>query len=107
MNQRPTRKLTKEEESVVEELYRRKNRFEPYCGYVTTTIPVPMRSTDGSDNGPWPKKIIPAGQTLKIVMVSRFGDCGLTDNLNADYGYGVRIDWEDAAMSNIRLTQEP
>jgi hypothetical protein len=60
---------------------------------------------DGN-GGPWnnPDRIIPVGQTLKIVMVSRFGDAGLTDNLKADYGYSVRLDWEDAAMTNIRLT---
>ena len=28
---------------------------------------------------------IPAGSTLKIVMVSRFGDCGLTDDMTASH----------------------
>ena len=103
---RPTRKLTAEETAVVEELYRRKNRHGSCHGYITTAAPVPMGSKDGK--GPWggnPARIIPAGQTLKIVMVSRFGDAGLTDNLEADYGYEVRLDWEDAAMKDIRLTR--
>jgi hypothetical protein len=41
------------------------------------------------------------------VMVSRFGDCGLTDDLAADNGYGLRLDWEDAAMTDIRKTKVP
>lgn len=51
--------------------------------------------------------LVPKGSTLKVVMVSRFGDCGLTDDLETDYGYGLRLDWEDAAMTDIRETKEP
>lgn len=101
---RTLRRLTIAEQEVKAELYRRKKARELPHGYVTTTAPVPMGSTDGK--GPWngnPKKIIPPGTTLKIVMVSSMGDCGLTDDLNADVGYQVRLDWEDAAMTNIRL----
>jgi hypothetical protein len=32
-----------------------------------------------------------AGQRVKIVMVSRFGDVGITDDLLADNGYGARV----------------
>lgn len=105
--ERTKRQLTAEENAVVDELYRRKQRHEMTHGYVTTTEPVPMGSKD--DKGPWggnPDRIIPPGTTLKIVMVSRFGDAGLTDRLDADYGYDVRLDWEDAAMKDVRLTKD-
>mgnify|MGYP003704718659 CR=1 FL=1 len=46
----------------------------------------------------------PAGTTLKIVMVSRFGDCGLTDDLNAEFGYHVRIDLDSPGIRNLRWT---
>lgn len=32
-----------------------------------------------------------AGQTVKVVMVSRFGDCGITDRLDAEHGYDARV----------------
>lgn len=72
--ERAKRKLTPEEDAVVQELYRRKKRHEPCDAYVTTAAPVPMGSKD--EKGPWgenPDRIIPAGRTLKIVMVSRSG----------------------------------
>lgn len=34
---------------------------------------------------------IPAGTKVKIVMVSRFGDVGITDNLAAENGYLARV----------------
>ena len=34
---------------------------------------------------------IPAGTTVKIVMASRFGDLGITRDLDADYGYEARV----------------
>lgn len=33
----------------------------------------------------------PAGQWVKIVMVSRFGDVGVTEDLTAENGYGARL----------------
>lgn len=84
-------------------MYRRKKAYRPINGYVTTAAPVPMVGKAGKS--PWqdPERIVPPGTTLKIVMVSSMGDAGLTDDLNADSGYGVRLDWEDAAMTEIRL----
>jgi hypothetical protein len=38
---------------------------------------------------------VPAGQTVKLVMVSRFGDVGVTEDLNAENGYGVRLPLDD------------
>lgn len=37
---------------------------------------------------------IPAGTKVKIVMVSRFGDIGITDDLTAEYGYSARVGLE-------------
>ena len=36
-----------------------------------------------------------AGQPVKIVMVSRFGDVGITENLDTDFGYGARVSLDD------------
>lgn len=108
MSERAKRELTQSEAEVIDELYRRKQRYEVTNGYVTTTEPIPMGSKD--DKGPWggnPDRVIPPGSTIKIVMVSRMGDCGLTDDLTAETGYHVRLDWNDAAMSDIRLTKNP
>lgn len=31
------------------------------------------------------------GDRVKVVMVSRFGDCGVTKNLDAKHGYSLRL----------------
>lgn len=33
-----------------------------------------------------------AGARVKIVMVSRFGDVGITDDLSAEFGYHARVE---------------
>ena len=43
---------------------------------------------------------IPAGTTVKVVMWSRFGDVGITDDLTADHGYGARVD--PSELNNLR-----
>lgn len=35
--------------------------------------------------------IMPAGSMVKVVMVSRFGDCGITLDLKAENGYDARV----------------
>ena len=35
--------------------------------------------------------VAPAGTKVKIVMASRFGDVGITDNLTAEHGYAARV----------------
>lgn len=35
------------------------------------------------------------GQIVKCVMVSRFGDCGITDKLDAATGYDLRVQPEE------------
>ena len=36
-----------------------------------------------------------SGQVVKIVMVSRFGDVGITEDLTAENGYGCRVPLDD------------
>lgn len=43
---------------------------------------------------------IPEGTTVKIVMWSRFGDVGITDDFEADQEYGTRVNLSE--LSNIR-----
>lgn len=38
---------------------------------------------------------VPAGTAVKIVMVSRMGDVGITDDLTAENGYHARVDLND------------
>jgi hypothetical protein len=35
--------------------------------------------------------LCPAGTRVKIVMVSRMGDVGVTEDLTKENGYGVRL----------------
>lgn len=97
------------EDDIIKELYQRKAKHELTHAYVTTTIPLPMHRWSGKhpvdENSV--TDMIPAGSTLKIVMVSRMGDCGLTDNLDAENGYGLRLNWDSGAMTNIRWDRMP
>ena len=103
--ERPS-KRTQEEIAVIEELYRRKDEFKRTHAYVTVTQPVVLRKWNGQHHPSLEANItnvpISAGTTLKIVMVSRFGDCGLTDDLNAENGYSLRVDFDSDVISNIR-----
>ena len=38
---------------------------------------------------------LPVGTKIKIVMVSRFGDVGITTDFNADTGYVARVSLDD------------
>lgn len=42
-----------------------------------------------------------AGQRVKIVMVSRFGDVGITEDLTAENGYGARVMLDDLCELGI------
>lgn len=46
-------------------------------------------------------RVIPAGTTVRIVMASRFGDIGITDELCKEIGYHLRIRPED--LDNLRM----
>lgn len=52
------------------------------------------------------KEMVKAGTTVKIVMVSRFEDVGITDILTNEHGYqtrGLRIEELDKHLLNLRL----
>jgi hypothetical protein len=51
------------------------------------------------------KRTVPAGTTVRIVMASRFGDVGITDDLSRERGYGSRLCPEQ--LSNLRKTPTP
>lgn len=110
------RTLTAQEKEVVEELYRRKAGMfsspdgKPTHAYVTLTREV-TKAHDavslGMKIGHGRIQILQPGTTLKIVMVSRFGDCGVTDDLEADNGYFVRFNFDDPAIVDIRWQPTP
>ena len=94
--------MTAAEEAIIRSLYADKSK-KAYC---TAAKPLWFRRWNGihpvDDNtteGEWP-----AGITLKIVMVSRFDDCGLTDDLTAMNGYQRRVSWGSGEITDIRLT---
>jgi len=103
------RKLTAKEELVLRRLYIAKEGFKHETAYCTAARglvlhkwngqhPVPENSTDVP---------VPAGTTLKIVMVSGLGDCGLTDDLDAQHGYHLRVDPDGDEIADIRTEREP
>ena len=46
---------------------------------------------------------VPKGTKVKIVMQSRFGDVGITTNLNTTFGYQARVD----AIDTLDFNEEP
>ncbi len=99
------RKLPEPEKQILEELFKRKENRKSIHAYVTTTTNLPMRRWNGTHPVEENSKtdIIPKGSTLKVVMVSRLGDFGVTDNLEAEHGYGLRLDFDSAAFENLRF----
>lgn len=70
--------------------------------YMTCRVPVTLRIWNGYEHSvknlpEFTEKVIPVGGTLKIVMASRFGDVGLTDDLQAEHGYHARVDLDKLA----------
>jgi hypothetical protein len=37
------------------------------------------------------ERVVPAGTPVRIVMVSRLGDVGITTNMRAEHGYNARV----------------
>jgi hypothetical protein len=46
------------------------------------------------------ERVVKKGTPVKIVMVSRFGDVGITDNLKAEHGYHARVTFDQ--LENLR-----
>lgn len=57
-----------------------------------------MRHFTGHGKNNKPKfavRSIPTGTKVRIVMVSRFGDVGITEKLDDQVGYGARVNLEE------------
>ena len=104
-------------QDIIDELWRRKFNcignsailVQPTHAYCNTTEPLILHKWDGKS---WDTQSgkpittavpIPTGTTLKIVMISRLGDFGLTDDLDAENGYHIRLGWESEQITNVRL----
>ncbi len=48
------------------------------------------------------ERTVKAGTTVKIVMVSRFGDFGITDDLSRVNGYQCRVGADSGMLVNCR-----
>lgn len=61
--------------------------------YMTSKVPIVMSKWNQrhpvEENTT--KETLPIGSRVKIVMASRFGDVGITDDLTAEHGYHARI----------------
>ena len=111
MSQPPKAKVVRSprEVAVIEELYARKGRFQQTHAYVTATEPLRMSHWNGKHPPEQNMAYSPInpGDILKIVAISRFGDFGLTTKLDADNGYGLRVDIDSPALADVRWTREP
>lgn len=54
-----------------------------------------MRCSDAAGQPMFHEVPLPAGHRVKIVMVSRFGDVGITEDLEAENGYAARVLLDD------------
>jgi hypothetical protein len=102
-----SRIFTDAEQVVFDHLWSQKQKHRDTHAFVTTTKDLTLKKWNGKHPPEENMKACPvkAGSTLKVVMVSRLGDFGLTDDLTADYGYHLRLDWTDPAITDLRFNQ--
>ena len=103
------RQLTPAEEEMLRELYEAKAAHKHKTAYCTVARPLVLHKWNGSHP---PEQnmtdvVVQPGATLKIVMVSRLGDVGLTDDLDAENGYHLRVNPEDGEIGDIRWDRTP
>lgn len=65
-------------------ILKRDVKMEDYSGYWKDKEPVMIN-----------QRIVKKGTKVKINMYSRFGDVGITDDLNKEKGYHARIELDD------------
>ena len=95
------------DEEIIADLYRLKASYKNTHAYVTTADYVTLNKWQGHNGQPeYLETIVPPGTTLKIVMVSRFGDCGLTDDLSAENGYHIRLQFDSPLIKDLRWEPE-
>lgn len=109
MSKHEQRDMTVEEQAIIRDLYEAKAGHGHKTAYCTVAKPITLSKWNGVH--PVDKNttdvVVQPGTTLKIVMVSRFGDCGLTDDLDADHGYHVRVNPDDKEICDVRWGREP
>jgi hypothetical protein len=77
--------------------------------YMTTKAPLSLSiwNQRRANEPEYTEKPLPIGTRVKIVMVSRFGDVGITDDLTADNGYHLRIDIPELDQKFENFSNEP
>ena len=74
------------------------------CGYAELKENVTFRHWQGHGTDPeFIEEQVPTGITVKVVMASRFGDLGITKNMDKDHGYECRV--KPDLLKNCRLTE--
>lgn len=76
--------------------------------YMTTKVPVNLRIYNNKEPSKEPAiKPLPIGTRVKIVMVSRFGDVGITDDLTVETGYHARININELEEKFENFSMDP
>ena len=81
--------------------------------YMTTKVPLTLRIWNGhhwkksGKEAEYTEKPLPVGTRVKIVMVSRFGHVGLTDDLTAETGYHVCVLIDEFAEKFSDFSMKP
>jgi hypothetical protein len=77
--------------------------------YMTTKEPLILRIwNQRRPNEPeYTERVLPVGTRVKIVMASRMGDVGITDNLEADNGYHLRIMIDELEQKFENFSDKP
>lgn len=77
--------------------------------YMTTKEPMTLKIWNQRRHGEpeYTDKPLPIGTRVKIVMVSRFGDVGITDDLTAENGYHLRVNIDELDQKFENPSNEP
>jgi hypothetical protein len=79
------------------------DKSPPPLLFATTAKPLALRIWNGHGSDPeFRERPLAVGTPVKIVMASRFGDVGITDDLNAETGYHLRVMPEDGYLRDYR-----
>lgn len=80
----------------------------PFC-YMTTKEPMTLNVWNQRRPGEpeYTDKPLPVGTRVKIVMVSRFGDVGITDDLTAENGYHLRVNIDELEQKFENFGNKP
>lgn len=77
--------------------------------YMTTKVPVVLKKWNQKHpvDENTTEETLPVGSRVKIVMASRFGDVGITDDLTAEHGYHARVSLEELDKQFEQFSNEP